>query len=198
MSARLATRGGRGGLRWGWLHGERRCCASVQRRQMGQPQYVRWIRRREVERETEPLEVQAEVVCVRVAVVDFQLGSKLGLDQCLERGSHPGNDELGGFRVEVTTESLEVSAEQHNVAPQVLVDELGVWWHRRQAIGTLPVDMTEPVHPFGLPVVQRNGRHSGAPRCIRIGQWVFGAVLVRVLTPAIGGSASSGACFPNP
>src|SRR2546421_167584 len=89
----------------------------VQLRKMRQARYVRRVSR-QVEPEAKTLEILPDVLEVRVAVVEFQLGGELGLDQRLEgKAAHPGNDNLGRFRVEITAEALKMRAEQHNVPP---------------------------------------------------------------------------------
>jgi hypothetical protein len=138
----------------------RKVTPLVQRGQVCQARRVRRVRCTEIEDEAEALQIPSQVLEGRVAVVELPVGDELGLDQRLERCSQFRHDDLGGLRVEVAAEPLEVCAEQEDVPAQVLLDQVGLRRREHQARSTLRVHGGQTRHSVVLPAQQRSGRHG--------------------------------------
>jgi hypothetical protein len=65
--------------------------------------------------------------------------------------------------VEVAAESLEVRAEQHGIAAQVLFNQVSIRGNGRQAGRALEVDLLQARHPVVLSSHQSGGGHGTLP-----------------------------------
>lgn len=70
---------------------------------------------------------------------------------------------MSGFRAEIAAEPLEMRAEQHDIAAQVLVDQEWIRWHRRQRSGALEVNLMKAGQSIILPDQQGGGWHGRFP-----------------------------------
>src|SRR4051794_31323608 len=92
---------------------------SVQSSEIPEATLVRRIGRRQVERQTESIEIPTEIIPARVASIEGEACRELRLDHDLQCGRQGRGDDLGAFRVEVATESLEMGAQEHDAAPEI-------------------------------------------------------------------------------
>jgi hypothetical protein len=129
---------------------------------MDQARCVRWVNR-QIKYEAETIEIRLQMVVYRITMIEFTMSGELLTDQRPEPRPHLGSDDLGGFRVEIAAEALEVRAEQHNVAAQIFIDQMSIRGHRRQGGGALEVNLLEARHPIILPEQQRGGWQGKFP-----------------------------------
>jgi hypothetical protein len=132
---------------------------SVQFGQVLETRRIPWVGSRQIQREAEAFEVFPQVLEVGVAVVEGTMGRELVLDEDLKRGAHPGDNDLGRFRVKVAAEPLEVGAEQDDLPAQILFAEARVGRSQRQRCSALGFDLVQWKHAIAQPMQQRGGRH---------------------------------------
>jgi hypothetical protein len=84
----------------------------------------------------------------------------LSLDHRPKSGRNGGDAKLGAFRVECSAESLKVSAEQHDVTPQVLIKEGRVCRCQRCDSRALRIDLSKARHAVILPLKESSRRHD--------------------------------------
>ncbi len=80
--------------------------------------------------------------------------SELVLDEQLGARPDLRYEDLSGFRVEVAAIALEMRTEQHDVAAQVLLDQVRIRRRGREAGGALEVNLPQARHPIVLPPEQ--------------------------------------------
>src|SRR5207248_2736748 len=117
------------------------------------------------EAKAEPVEVLPDGVKFGIASIQLSSSDALRLDHQPHPGGYSGGDDLNTFGVEVAAKSLEVGAEQHDVAAQVLVGEIRRG-NRRERRGALRFDVVQPRYPAILPALQGGGRHQVPPVCV--------------------------------
>jgi hypothetical protein len=134
----------------------------VQGIQVNQARPVRGVRR-QIECEAKSSKVALQMLLGRVATIQFSIGAELVLNQWLESWPDSGNDHLSGFTVQVTAESLEMGAKEHDVPAQVLVGQVRIRRGGGDGGGALEVDLVQARHPIVLPIEQGDGWHGRAP-----------------------------------
>ncbi len=82
---------------------------------------------REIDGETKSLEVLADILKVRVPLIQFPVGRELLLKENLDRRVlDPRREDHRAFRIEIAAEALEVGGKQHDQPSKILVLELRV------------------------------------------------------------------------
>jgi hypothetical protein len=133
---------------------------SVQFSQVLEARRIRWIGRRQMQSESEAVEVFSQVLQVGVALIEGAMGGELVLDEELKAGAHSRDNDLGRFAVKVAAEPLKVSAQEHDVAAQILFAKWSIEWSERQGSSALSLDFHQTRHAIVHPMLQRGGWHD--------------------------------------
>jgi hypothetical protein len=126
---------------------------------MAQAQVLGWISG-QIQLEAETLEVPPQVLQVGIAMIEGEVVDELSLDEYLQRASYLGSENLGGYDVQVTAESLEVGAEQKDGSAEILINEARIRRSLHHACGTLGIDGDDARHSLILPIEQSDGGHG--------------------------------------
>jgi hypothetical protein len=134
---------------------------AVEEAEVGDPEgVVHRIGGGEIEGEAEAFEVLAEVLEVRVALVELPVGRELLLEEDADPGiSDASREDQSAFGVEVAAEALEMGGEEQDQPAKVLVFQVGVGRRQSGRRGALILDLGEAGEPIGSPDVEGGGGH---------------------------------------
>src|SRR5687768_17390933 len=99
---------------------------------------------REVEWETEAVEIGFQIPQIRIAVIESSTRGELSLEQKFEGWPlDPGHNDLTGLGVKVSAETLEVSAQRKHIPAQALVNQLDMGRHHGNDCRALTIDQRQ-------------------------------------------------------
>jgi hypothetical protein len=83
-------------------------------------------------------------------MVQLQLGRELGLNERTQGCPHLGGDDLSGLRVQVSAESLEMSAQKGDVSAEGLISQERRWRYQKEPVA-VGVHFSESGHAIIRP-----------------------------------------------